>query len=287
MNTFPRTTVGGISVSRMIIGTNWFLGWSHTTAAKDDFIKENVRNRKAIAAILEVFFKAGVDTSMGLIDVDEYFDAIKEAEDRTGVKSIIVSTPGLPVTPETAAKGFDLGEVERVIARQAQRGAHFCLPHQSTTDAMVDRVVRKVRHFDPVCKLIRQYGMVPGLSTHMPEGIIYADESGLDVETYISIYNALGFLMQVETDWTAQVIRNAKKPVMTIKPMAAGRIPPFQAFHFVWNTIRPQDMVTVGTMSPDEAKECIEMSLGILEGREGKVQLQETRSKASIKAAKK
>ncbi|MEI6168112.1 MAG: hypothetical protein WCS52_13065 [bacterium] len=25
MNTFPRTTVGGVSLSRMIIGTNWFL----------------------------------------------------------------------------------------------------------------------------------------------------------------------------------------------------------------------------------------------------------------------
>jgi len=32
---FPRTTVGGVSLPRMIIGTNWFLGWSHTTAAKD------------------------------------------------------------------------------------------------------------------------------------------------------------------------------------------------------------------------------------------------------------
>lgn len=29
---FPRTTVGGKSVSRMIIGTNWLAGWSHTGA---------------------------------------------------------------------------------------------------------------------------------------------------------------------------------------------------------------------------------------------------------------
>ena len=43
--------------------------------------------------------------------------------------------------------------------------------------------------------------MIPGLSTHMPETPIYADESGLDVDTYISIYNAMGFLMQIEVDW--------------------------------------------------------------------------------------
>lgn len=70
---------------------------------------------------------------------------------------------------------------------------------------------------------------------------------------------------------------------MTIKPMAVGQIRPFQALQFVWNTFRPIDMVTVDTMSPKEAAECIEMSLGILERRNAQVDLQETRSEASIK----
>jgi len=118
---------------------------------------------------------------------------------------------------------------------------------------------------------------------HLPETIIFSDETGLDVESYISIYNAMGFLMTVEVDWIAQVIRNAKKPVMTIKPMAAGQIRPFQALNFVWNTLRPQDMVTVGTMTPKEAAELIEMSLGILDRRQDCVPLQETRSKSTIK----
>jgi len=56
--------VGGNRFSRMIIGTNWFLGWSHTTAAKDAFIKDSICQRKPIADILEVFFNAGVDTIM-------------------------------------------------------------------------------------------------------------------------------------------------------------------------------------------------------------------------------
>jgi hypothetical protein len=120
----------------------------------------------------------------------------------------------------------------------------------------------------------------------MPEDVIYADESGLDVETYISIYNSMGFLMQVEVEWTASIIQNAKKPVITIKPMAAGHLRPFPAFHFVWNTIRDIDMVTVGTISPKEAAECVELSLGILERRDPGLKLQETRSKASIKTKK-
>ncbi|MBN2583788.1 MAG: hypothetical protein JXL80_12040 [Planctomycetes bacterium] len=281
---FPRTTVGGLSVSRMIIGTNWLLGWSHTSKAKDNYIKEHLSDRKKIADVLEVFFRAGVDTIMGQLNTPLTRDAIKDAEDRTGVGAIKVSTPLIPATAKMATEGFDLGEVAKVLDDHAAYGAKFILPHQATTDAMVDRCLRQVRHMAPLCRMVRERGMIPGLSTHMPETIVYADESKLDVETYISIYNAQGFLMQVEVDWTARVIHAAAKPVMTIKPMAAGRIPPFQALNFVWNTIRPQDMVTLGTMSPGEAAESIELSLSILERREAKIELQETRSKKSVKA---
>ena len=130
--------------------------------------------------------------------------------------------------------------------------------------------------------MIRDREMIPGLSTHMPEAIIYADESGADVETYISMYNSMGFLMQVEVDWIHSVIMKAKKPVMTIKPMAAGQLRPFQALTFSWNAIRECDMVTVGTAAPEEATELCEMSLDILSRRQTAPELQATRSKRSL-----
>ena len=37
---FPRTMVGGVSLPRLLVGTNWFLGYSHTSLAKDKFIKD-------------------------------------------------------------------------------------------------------------------------------------------------------------------------------------------------------------------------------------------------------
>jgi len=124
--------------------------------------------------------------------------------------------------------------------------------------------------------------MIPGFSTHMPETILFSDASGLDVACYISMYNAMGFLMQLEVDWVSRIIHGAQKPGMTIKPMAAGQIRPFQALNFVWSTIRDQDMVTVGTISPKEAAELIELSLDILAKRPSTQPLQTTRSKASL-----
>ena len=108
--------------------------------------------------------------------------------------------------------------------------------------------------------------MIPGLSCHMPELIVYSDLNEYDVETYIQIYNCAGFLMQVEVEYINKVIWTAKKPVMTIKPMAAGRVSPFVGLNFSWHTIRPIDMITVGCLSPEEAEEDIEISRAAFEG---------------------
>lgn len=277
MNAFPRTQIENLSVSRMIIGTNWFFGWSHTSAAKDKYIKSTM-TRDKIADVLEVFLAAGVDTIMGKISHPGQKEAIDEAQQRTGKKMIIVSTPGLEPgdTPEAFA------ESQRIIELDAKLGASVCMPHQCTTDALVDSRARRIHNMDRYCRMIRDCGMIPGLSTHMPESIVYADETNLDVGTYISIYNAAGFLMHVEADWVQRLISNAKHPVITIKPMAAGRLLPLVGMSFVWSTIREQDMVTVGTMTPDEAKEIIEISLSLLQKRQVTFELQKTRSKQTV-----
>jgi hypothetical protein len=282
MNEFPRTTVGNISVSRMIVGTNWFLGYTHCTQAKSKSTERIVTNTQSIAKIIEVFLNYGVDTIMCPHTTTCMFDAIKEAEQRAGRKMAIISTPSFTTTPRTPFDGFDLAEAARILDDMAAKGVSICMPHTSTTDVMVDKCTRQVRQMDVLCRMIRERGMVPGLSTHIPETVVYADESGLDVETYIQPFNLMGYLMQLEVDWVGRLIQNAQKPVITIKTMAAGQIRPYQAMVFTWNAIRDCDMVTVGTMAPEEAQELVEMSLEILERRPVLGELQKTRSKSTV-----
>jgi hypothetical protein len=285
MSTFPRTEVGGLSVSRMIVGTNWFLGYTHSTPGQSRWVNRLVTNRKAIADIIEVFLKGGVDTIMCPHTTTCMYEAIQEAEQRVGSKMIIIETPGFPTDKRTPFDGFDIGECERILDEEVEKGVAISMPHTSVTDVMVDKCLREVRQMDTICKLIRDRGMIPGLSTHIPETVVYSDETGLDVETYIQPFNLMGFLMQIEVDWVARLIRNAKKPVMTIKTMAAGQIRPYQAMTFTWNAIRDCDMVTVGTMAPEEAQELMDMSLDVLERRPMSMELQKTRSKASLLSA--
>ena len=280
MEEFPRTSIEGVSVARLLIGINWFLGFSHTSQAKDRFINEYMTAER-IATIIEVFLNAGVDGMVGTRPGEKLMKAIAMAEDRTGRRCITLALPTLSVAdgPEAA------GENARILDAQAATGATFCLPHQQTTDALLDRTTRTIRRMDRVCTMIRDRGMIPGLSTHMPETVPYADEMGLDVATYVQIYNAAGFLMQVELDWVHRIIWNAKRPVIVIKPLAAGRLMPLAGLAFTWATIRDKDMVCVGTQSPDEAREVIEISLSLLERRAPALDLQRTRSKRSVEKA--
>ena len=276
MNEFPRTIVGGVSLSRMIIGINWFLGWSHTSTAKDRFIK-SYQTRSNIADILTVFLEHGIDTIMGL-PISPLPEAIEEACQRTGRDMIRIWTPTFNIVPG----GPPDKEPSRVFDTMRDEGATFCLPHQAMTDALVDRMYGKIRDIDTYSAMIRERGMIPGLSTHMPETVVIADKSEADIETYIQIYNAAGFLMQVEADWVMRIISEAKKPVMTIKPLAAGKLLPAVGLSFVWNTIRDCDMVTIGTTTPDEAREIIDLSLTFLDKRIPDNKLQKTRSKAFL-----
>lgn len=264
MKEFPRTQVEGISLSRMIIGTNWLLGWSHTSVSADEMIKRRYDSAEAFKPVLEAYLRHGVDTIMAPFGLSpELTKAVKETEQRMGREIIMVDTPSLNVDDSAEARR----EAEAMVKASAKRGAKLCLIHHSSAEQLVNKNLGQIVRLDNYTKMIRDAGMVPGLSAHMPELVVYSDQNGYDVQTYIQIFNCMGFLMQVEIETVASIIQNAKKPVMTIKSMAAGRCSPYVGLTFSWNAIRPRDMVTVGAFSPQEAEEDIEISLAALEHR--------------------
>ena len=263
-NTFPRTTVAGVSLSRMIIGTNWILGWSHRSPAADRQIKNRFPGGKEVYPLLKTFLDEGVDTIMGPLQQEKVMqEAVREAQERSGRQMILIDTPIINVDDNEAGRR----EARATIHRSRECGATFCLLHHSSAEQLVNKNLHRIVRLEDYTDMIRQEDMIPGLSAHMPELITYSDENGYDVQTYIQIYNCMGFMMQVEIETVASIINSAKKPVMTIKPMAAGRTTPYVGLNFSWNTIRDCDMVTVGCTHPDEAAEDIEISRAALEHR--------------------
>jgi hypothetical protein len=261
---FERTEVAGVSLPRILIGTNWLLGWSHKSIPMDEMIKEKFNTREKFFPIFEAYSEYGIDAIMApasqqplLLDAIDYF------RDKTGKDIIIIDTPIINTYDSDTARA----EAEASFKNSAKCGATFCLIHHSSAEELVNKSKRTIERIEDYTSMIRDAGIIPGLSAHMPEMILYSDANGYDVETYIQLYNCLGFLMQIEVETIASIINNAKKPVMTIKSMAAGRCTPYVGLNFVWNTIRKKDMVTIGCMSSDEVHEDVEISFAALERR--------------------
>ena len=262
----PRTMVGGVSLPRILIGTNWFCGYSHRSSAADSMIKEKFIDNpnSPLCSIIETYLNYGVDAIMGLtLNNPHLLDGIKYAKDTLNKELILIDTPSMNVDDNKVARK----EAEDVIKLSKKNGAKFCLIHHSSAEQLVNKNLSKMPRIEDYLDMIRQNDMIPGLSAHMPELIVYSDLNDYDVETYIQIYNPMGFLMQVEIEYIAKVINEAKKPVMTIKPFAAGRCTPYVGLNFVLNTIRECDMVTMGVMDSKEAVEDIEIAFAALERR--------------------
>ena len=273
MTGFPRTTVGGVSLPRLICGSNWMLGYSHITNAKDQLIEDLFDTPKKVAKVVEVFARAGCNAFMSVAN-EFVADALEEVQQRTGVEMDWITTPSY------AEKG-NPDTWKQAVERARKLGARFCFPHQSVVDPLLDVCHRCLQPLlTEHLREVRAAGMIPGLSTHTPEAIVCADESGADVATYIQPYNLDGFMCQIEPDWLQRTFRRARKPVMTIKPLAAGKLHPLAGLNFVWTTIRDCDLVTIGTMSPYEAEEVVEISLACLDRREPNLDLSFSRSKA-------
>ena len=147
MDLFPQTQIGGLSVSRMVAGSNWFLGFSHQTAAKSHWIVQ-YHSAAKVADILEVFLAQGINLTMGTSPL--LSQAIAHAQQRVGHKMHLIATPNFELTPG----GPDYDVAARAFDECVQLGATFCWPHQCVTDALIDKMHGVIRDYlDWLCQM--------------------------------------------------------------------------------------------------------------------------------------
>lgn len=268
--TMPMTEIGGHQMSRLMCGTNMFFGHSHFSAARSNWLKRYFTMDR-IVEMMHFWVEEGVNCTVSS-PLPEMAEAIRKVEELTGVKYVWLATPG----------GSDLAELKEGIKLSAELGADFCMPHTSWTDAHIVVGEKKILYAEEVFAMIRELGMCTGWSTHRPETIVVTDHADYDCDCYIQPFNSIGFLCPVETDWVASIIRNAKRPVVSIKPLASGRIMPPTGLPFVYENIKPVDTVALGCISVEEVEESCKIVRNCLMGLEEQIELQRTRSKAAL-----
>jgi hypothetical protein len=136
MADFPRTMVGGLSLPRLICGSNWMMGYSHQTLAKDTFIKELFDTPQKVADVVEVFARAGCNAFMSG-SLQFVADALHEVEQRTGQEVVWMATPSYPEwgKPETWEQAVE----------QRRSSALTSASPPGTSRPLIDRLNRRLR----------------------------------------------------------------------------------------------------------------------------------------------
>ena len=266
----PMTEIGGYQVSRLMCGSNSFFGFSHISAARDAWIRRTYTD-ELVTEIMCAGARLGINCFIS--GPLERFVGIREAiEKQTGVHTVWFATPG----------GKDLEELKEGIRATADLGAEFCMPHTCWTEAYLDVANMEIRGYPEAAELIRKLGMVPGLSNHRPESLRVCVKQNYDCATLTLPFNSDGFLCSVETDWTARLIQECPIPIISIKPLASGRMQPPTGFSFVYRHIKPTDTVAVGVLSREEIEEDVKLALQYITGAAANVDMTMSRSKAAL-----
>lgn len=265
----PTVKFGRAHVTRLIVGTNPFFGYSHFNGVLDRFMREwYTMDRRA--EVLHQCERGGINTWQLHYHADTI--ALLERIRREGSKlnTFLLSD-------------FEMQKDFSMIPDLAKLGFIGMAHHGNRTDeAFRAKDMGRVHEFT---KRVRDTGMMVGVSMHNPEVMDYIESKGWDVDYYMTcMYQVsrtpeearallagerpLGetFLEKDPVRMTA-MIRKTRRPCLAFKVLGAGRTgwsaeQVEAAFRFAIDNIKPTDAMIVG-MCP-KFKDEIAENVGIV-----------------------
>jgi len=253
--------LGHLKVSRFILGSNPFSGFSHQGEARD---KEMMRFYTS-ARIKETLKQAeglGINSVIGRAD-KHMIRVLMEYWDEGGkIQWLAQTCPGV-------------GPTDMVLWEAIEGGCSACHVHGGTMDYLVAQ--GKTDEARRALAALRERGLPAGVAGHHVR-VFECAEKELSPDYYMcSYYNPTNRERRpehihgaeetyLEEDRSAMIrmISTLSKPAIHYKVLAAGRNKPDDAFRVVAGALRPGDMVCVGVSlgdDPDQLKENVTLFL--------------------------
>lgn len=241
--------IGTLSVSRFILGSNPFSGFSHQSPARDGEMRHYFTNAQ-IKGTLRQAESLGVNTFIARTDF-HVMRMLMEYRDEGGALQWFAQT-----CPE-------VGSHEACILRASAYGAKAVHLHGGVMDNAYAQ--GKLEDVPAAIDLIHQKGMLAGIAAHNAKVIAWAEEH-LDVDYFMCCYynperrdehaahdpNAGETYLEADRQEMTALIQQLSRPVIHYKILAAGRNEPAAAFAFAARQMRENDAVCVGIYPKDQ-----------------------------------
>jgi hypothetical protein len=230
----PTVRLGTLEVSRLILGSNPFWGYSHKSVQLDEEMRRHHTDER-IAQILDEAASCGVTALAS--PPDERWRKLwtRYAAGGGKLKLWISQCHG---NPEQM-----LAEIDRSV--EAGAAAIFI------QGARVEEQFGK-GNFDLLrtwIEHIKRAGLPAGAAAHWPEVHPELERRGFPTDFYYQcMYNAskTSDYSPAEREKAAATIAQLKKPVIAYKILAAGRLTAAEGFEYVFSHIKRKDGVCVG-----------------------------------------
>lgn len=253
MSEFPTFTLEGVTLPRVICGTNALFGWSHVSSGRDAWLRRYYTPRRA-ARVLAVCMELGATAAMGPL-YPPLVEALEETEKLTGQRPLWLSTTHAPSGPDSTPEQ----------ARQIREaGAPICSIHGAWVDQWVleedwEALERCISH-------IRKAGLIPAAVCHYSDRLARLVEAGLDLSLLGTPVNKGGWWMHPDQESALEVVRQIEQPLLAIKPLACGRFEEYQVQEWLeWVAEREGvEAVAIGVMNKEEAQESIPILCDLL-----------------------
>jgi len=237
----PRGRIGSLEVSRLILGGNLLTHYTHSRDLK--YVYSLAARYNTDEKILETLAKAeaaGINT-VSMHNPPHPMSLLRRYRRERGGKIQWIICPTAPVEPDMAKYR---SHVEDLIKDGCDAiylwGVHAdSLIAQGKTDFVAKAVA-----------LVKEYKVPSGVGAHDLEVIKACEQGGVNADFYIKTFHHHSYPTAPRPDelkgaynefpgyWcrdpqaTIEFMRNVKKPWIAFKTMAAGAIPPKQAFRY-------------------------------------------------------
>ena len=256
----PVVPFGDHKISRLIVGTNQFYGYSHFNPLFSTIMKEWFTPER-VAETLRNASNAGINT----------WQTGGGGRSKTDLELLRSQGGDMQIISLVSA------DFESAITDMIPMGiAH----HGEQTDVMFRE--GRMNEVHEYLKRARQSGVQVGVSTHKPDVVEYIEEKGWDLDFYMTcayhrtrtpeeFRKILGGKITVpdkeiyiedDPERMCDVVRKTRRTCLVFKILAAGRLCNNEktldgAFRNVLSRIKPQDAVIVGTFPrfKDEMRE--------------------------------
>jgi len=252
--------IGGLEVSKFIIGGNPFSGFSHQSVERDKEMLDYYTDE----CIIQEWKKAealGVNTLIAR--TDEHMIRVLNKYRKQGGK--------LQWFAQTASEL----SIEKAVQNAIDNKAVACYIHGGVMDNYFAN--GKMHLIPPIIKAIKAAGLYAGVAGHRSEVFLWA-EKYLDCDFYMcSYYNPIyrdkdprhrhGIDEKFKEEDCARMLQTIPyltKPVIHYKILAAGRIEPEKGFQRAAQAMRDNDAVCVGIFSKEDP-DMLEKDVNLLE----------------------